>query len=150
MSDRRPRAATADKAVERRRRTARDERPLAPWGEFPLSELLVLGGLTMLVIGFLAASPPILFLGLLFGSLGGLEVAAREHLAGYQSHTLLLSGAVAMLVLTGLVILIPGVGALGVRIAVAAVAFAAAAAGFRALFRRRSGGAGMRVRGFRA
>src|ERR687897_1984351 len=71
--------------------------PSAPWGSFPLTELVVLVALVLLVAGFFVAPPrgPVMLgAGLVLGSLAGLELAAREHLAGYRSHTLLLGGAV--------------------------------------------------------
>ena len=55
--------------------------------------------------------------GLVLGSLAGLELSAREHFAGYRSHTLLLAGAVGMLVFGGLFV---GVSALHPAICAAA------------------------------
>ena len=40
--------------------------------------------------------------GLVLGSLAGLELAVREHFAGYRSHTLLLAGAIGVAVVAGL------------------------------------------------
>jgi hypothetical protein len=74
----------------------------------------------------------------------GLEVALREHLGGYRSHTTLLSG----------------VGAIGVMallhfgprlhretiVPVAVVVFGLGFIGWRALFKKRSGGFGVKVR----
>src|ERR687897_519456 len=77
--------------------TGRSGTPSAPWGSFPLTELVVLVALVLLVAGFFVAPPrgPVMLgAGLVLGSLAGLELAAREHLAGYRSHTLLLGGAV--------------------------------------------------------
>ena len=45
--------------------------------------------------------------GLALGSLAGLELSAREHFAGYRSHTLLLAGAAALIVLAALFFLAP-------------------------------------------
>ncbi len=84
-----------------RRRTA-DERPPAPWGSFPLAELTVLAGIVMLVIGVVTQSPTGIGVGVVLAALGGLEVSAREHFAGYRSHTTLLSGVVFVLVTGGL------------------------------------------------
>src|SRR3712207_3872802 len=73
-----------------------DEPPPAPWGSFPLSELVVLVALILLVAGFVTEPPRgaiMIGAGLVLGSLAGLELSLREHLAGYRSHTLLLAGA---------------------------------------------------------
>ena len=45
--------------------------------------------------------------GLALGALAGLELSIREHFAGYRSHTLLLSGTVAVAVLVSLAYLVP-------------------------------------------
>ena len=39
--------------------------------------------------------------GLVLGSLAGLELSVREHFAGYRSHTLLLAAAVGVATLGG-------------------------------------------------
>jgi uncharacterized membrane protein YhiD involved in acid resistance len=75
------------------------------------------------------------------GSLAGLELAIREHFAGFRSHTLVLAGAgavatIAVLVLAGL----PQPVALAAGIAVLVSAFVA----LRNAFRRRSGGLSFR------
>ena len=85
--------------------------------------------------------------GLVLGSLAGLEVAAREHFAGYRSHTLLLAGAVGIAVVVALYFLGPESLAIGVALAGGLVAFAGAAWLFGRAFRERSGGALFRVRG---
>ena len=77
-----------------------DERPPAPWGSFPLAELSVLAGIVMLVIGVVSRSPTAIGVGVVLAALGGLEVSAREHFAGYRSHTTLLAG-VAFVLVTG-------------------------------------------------
>ena len=84
--------------------------------------------------------------GLVLGSLAGLELSVREHFAGYRSHTALLSGAAALAVLAILFFVGPeGLPPVG-RIAAAAAAFALAAWGLTAAFRRRSGGLSFRVK----
>src|SRR5262245_53415479 len=73
-----------------------DGAPEAPWGSFPLTELVVLVALVLLVLGFFVPPPRgavMLGAGLALGSLAGLELSIREHFAGYKSHTMLLSGA---------------------------------------------------------
>lgn len=130
-----------------RRRVARDERPPAPWGSFPLQELTVLVALVMLVIGFLGSSPVTIAVGLVLGCLGGLELSVREHFAGYRSHTMLLAATafvltVATLSYAGRLDLLISFGA-GVAV------FAAAFIGLRSAFRRASGGLSFKVGGVR-
>jgi len=79
-----------------------EQRPPAPWGNFPLAELTVLAGIVMLVIGIVGRNPTALGVGVVLAGLGGLEVAVREHFAGYRSHTTLLAGTVFVLVVGGL------------------------------------------------
>lgn len=69
-----------------------DERPPAPWGNFPLGPLSVLAGLVLVVVGAIGSNPAQLGIGLALGSLGGLELSIREHFAGFRSHTTLLAG----------------------------------------------------------
>jgi hypothetical protein len=71
-----------------------EEPPKGPWGSFPLTELTVLAGLVLLILGLITGSMTQLVVGLLLGSAGGLELSIREHFAGYRSHTTLLSGVV--------------------------------------------------------
>ena len=79
--------------------------------------------------------------------LGGLEVAIREHFAGYRSHTTLLAGAAFVLV-TGLVFYAANT-ILAVALAVGAVAFAIVFYLARRAFQRASGGLSYRVGGMR-
>ncbi|HET6570080.1 MAG TPA: hypothetical protein VFG58_01140 [Solirubrobacterales bacterium] len=129
-----------------RRRTA-DERPPAPWGSFPLAELTVLGGIVSLVVGVVSQSPTAIGIGVVLAALGGLEVSAREHFAGYRSHTTLLAGVVFVLV-TGGLFYIAGL-ILAVCLVAGAVAFAAAFYGLRRAFQRASGGLAFRAGGLR-
>jgi hypothetical protein len=59
-------------------------------------ELCVLVGIVLLVLGLISNDTPhgraMLVAGLALGSLGGLDTAAREHLSGFRSHTLVLAG----------------------------------------------------------
>jgi hypothetical protein len=77
-----------------------DDRPKAPWHPFPLVELCVLAGIVLLVLGLIEHDSPhgraMLLTGLALGSLGGLDTAAREHFAGFKSHTLVLAGVPAV------------------------------------------------------
>ena len=79
------------------------EAPPAPWGSFPLVELCVLAGIVMLILGFFVVGgsrgPILIAAGLALGSIGGLELSIREHFAGYKSHTAVLAGVPALIVL---------------------------------------------------
>jgi hypothetical protein len=151
-------AATAHDAVEtrtrptRRRRPRADEPPPAPWGSFPLVELVVLIGIVMLVAGFIVSGNQgtvLIVTGLALASLGGLELAIREHFAGYRSHTLVLAGTAAVACLAALFIAAPSLLSPPLRIAAAVAVFAFAAWGLTVVFRRASGGLAFRIRGFR-
>jgi hypothetical protein len=90
------------------RRTARDERPQGPWGSFPLTELTILVGLVLLVLGFVrsdAQGTVLIGVGISIAGLGGLELAVREHFAGYRSHSALLAFACAVFAGGALVVL---------------------------------------------
>ena len=134
------------RASPRPGRPSVDERPQAPWGSFPLSELIILLGLVLMVWGLATWSSQgnVRFgAGLALASLGGLELALREHLAGYRSHSSLLAGAAGLAVVTGLA-LGPGPHVAWALTIVFAVVFGAAFYGLRELFKRRSGGLGFR------
>lgn len=142
----------ATKAGKRPRRQGLDDPPAAAWGSFPLVELVVLVAIVMLIGGFIVSGTQgnvMIGTGLALGSLAGLELSAREHFAGYRSHTLLLAGAVALVVLAALFFLGPsGLPPLA-RIAIAAAAFGIAAWWLTTMFRRRSGGLSFRLSGLR-
>jgi hypothetical protein len=77
-----------------------DERPKAPWHPFPLVELCVLAGIVLIVLGLLNSGSDhgraMLLCGLVLGSLGGFDTAAREHFAGFRSHSMMLAGVPAV------------------------------------------------------
>ena len=90
-----------------RRRRARvrpppaSERPKAPWGSFPLSELIILVGIVVIFWGLFSGGGEgneRVAAGLVLASLGGGELALREHLAGFRSHSTLLAGVAAFVV----------------------------------------------------
>jgi hypothetical protein len=145
----RARAVAAGQAPRTRPRPGRpsfEERPPAPWGSFPLSELVVLLGIVLMIWGLVTWSGGgnVRFgAGLVVAALGGLELSLREHLAGFRSHTTLLSGVAAFSVVTVLA-LGPGPTRLWVLAVVAAAVFAGSFWALRALFKRRSGGLGFR------
>jgi hypothetical protein len=130
------------------RQRAGDERPPAPWGSFPLAELVILAGIVSLLIGLVGTKPTAIGLGVVLAGLGGLEVSLREHLAGYRSHTTLLAGTVFVLVVAGLFYF--GGQILLVCLAAGAVAFLIAFAILRRAFRRASGGLSFKVGGQRS
>jgi hypothetical protein len=76
-------------------------------------------------------------------ALGGLELAIREHFAGFRSHTTLLAAAAAFAVVTVLA-LSTGPYPLWALLAIAAAVFGSAFYGLRQLFKRRSGGLSFR------
>jgi hypothetical protein len=140
-----PKEAAASPPPAPARTAARtDGPPQAPWGSFPLTELVVLVALVFLVLGFVVPPPRgavLLGAGLALGSLGGLELAIREHFAGYKSHTLLLAGAIGVAVVAALYFLGPDSLAIWVCLLAGAVALGIATWFFAGAFRRRSGGA---------
>jgi hypothetical protein len=140
----------AERDAARRERPARrrstSERPRAAWGSFPLSELVILIGIVVMVWGFLSGQdqgPERVAAGLLIASLGGGELALREHLAGYRSHSALLAGVAAFAVVTA-VALAFGPVKVWVLLLSGVPVFAGAFYAMRELFKRRSGGLGFR------
>jgi hypothetical protein len=154
---RRRAAATAsgqDRAArsQRRERSSRGrptvaERPPAPWGSFPLVEIVVLIALVLIVSSFFVGGVrggTMLLAGLALGSLAGLELSIREHFAGYRSHSMLLAGAVALVAMV-LTFVIGGASGVPVLILpVAVIVFAVAFWWFRRAFSRRTGGVSFR------
>jgi hypothetical protein len=143
---RRARSGEGARPKPRPGRPTIDERPPAPWGSFPLSELLILLGIALMLWGLFSWSSDgnLRFAaGLALASLGGAELALREHLAGYRSHSTLLAGVTAFVFVT-LLALGPGPKLLWILVLIAAVVFGIAFYGFRELFKRRSGGLGFR------
>jgi hypothetical protein len=126
------------------RRATRD-RPTAPWGSFPLSELVILLGLVLILWGAARGSGggEMLASGLVIASLGGGELALREHLGGYRSHSSLLAGVAAFVAVT-VVALGLGPVQVWILVVVGAVVFAATFYAMREIFKRRSGGLGFR------
>lgn len=130
-----------------RRVSAPDERPPAPWGKAPLAELVILAGIVALAVGVIGGHPTAIGLGVALAGLGGLEVAIREHFAGYRSHTTMLAGAVFVFT-TGLVFYAAD-QILAVALAIGAVAFAISFFLARRAFQRASGGLSYRIGGMR-
>jgi hypothetical protein len=120
-------------------------RPPAPWGRFPLSELVILIGIVLIVWGAIGGrdGEERLVAGLIVASLGGGELALREHLAGYRSHSALLAGVAAFVAVTVVAL---GLGPVKVWLlmVLGAAVFAGAFYAMREVFKRRSGGLGFR------
>lgn len=128
------------------RRSRRDDAPQSPWGSFPLIELCALAAIVLGVCGLVVGgrSGGVLLTGaMLLGSVAGLEVAIREHVGGYRSHTLVLSGVLAVATLA---VLFFADVARTTMLPIAAVVLVVAFVALRQLFKRRSGGVGVRVR----
>lgn len=150
---RRAEAMARGEAPQARRRsrpgkTSFEDRPPAPWGKFPLVEIVVLIALVLLVGSFLVDSSrrgPMLLGGLALGSLAGLELSIREHFGGFRSHSALLAGAVAAAAITATYFITTG-GRASVAVVpvVGGVVFMAAFWLFRQAFARRTGGVGFR------
>jgi hypothetical protein len=129
-----------------RPRARMEEAPKAPWSPFPLVELVVLIALVLTVVGFVTEGPrraALLGCGIALVSLAGLELALREHFAGYRSHSTLLAAAAAIAVDAPLFLLtaIPQIALLVLAVAV----FGGVHVLARNAFRKRSGGMGFRA-----
>jgi hypothetical protein len=135
-----------DAAGHRPARRPPRERPPAPWGRFPLVELVVLLALGLLIAGFFvqgARGATMIGAGIALGSLAGLELSIREHLAGYRSHSTVLAGSVAVLALGAGYFLLPA-KLVGINLLIGAVVFGVCFYALREVFKRRSGGLGFR------
>ncbi|HEV7563631.1 MAG TPA: hypothetical protein VGO24_09020 [Solirubrobacterales bacterium] len=113
----------------------------------PLAELVILAGIIALVYGIVGQHPTAIGLGVALAGLGGMEVAIREHFAGYRSHTTLMAGAVFVFTVGGFYYLADQI--LAVCLAIGAVAFVIAFYLARRAFQRASGGLGYRIGGMR-
>jgi hypothetical protein len=131
-----------------RSRTATGARPPAPWGSFPLGELVVLLGIVLIVWGAIRWDERgrVMFVaGFTIASLAGLELSVREHFAGFRSHTTLLAAA-AGFVATIATFLVAGSSATAGLVVplVGGLVFALCFYLLRQVFRRRSGGLSFR------
>jgi lysylphosphatidylglycerol synthetase-like protein (DUF2156 family) len=124
-----------------------DERPPAPWGNAPLAELAILAGIICLAIGIFGSHETLIGVGVGLAGVGGMEVAIREHFAGYRSHTTLLAGFV-FVVVTGVLFYAVGL-VLAYALPIGAVCFAVAFYLARRAFQRASGGLSFRIGGMR-
>ena len=120
--------------------------PKAPWSPFPLTELVVLLAMALIVGGVLTDGGrrgALLGCGFALVSMAGLELAVREHFAGYRSHSTLLAAASAIVVDAPLFLWtgLPQIALLAIGI----VVFVAVLTRLRRAFRARSGGIGFRA-----
>ena len=130
------------------RRRGSAEPPPAPWGKFPLTELVVLLGIGLAIGGVIVwgtQGRTMIAAGFALMCLSGLEVSIREHFAGHRSHSSLLAGAAAVAAMIG-TLYAAGTGGLvlGAVLVIGAAIFAASFWGLRRTFRRRSGGLSFR------
>lgn len=106
---------------------------------------MILAGIISLAIGAIGGHPTAIALGVALAGLGGMEVAIREHFAGWRSHTTLLAGTAFVLV-TGLVFYVAD-QILAVALGLGALAFAIVFYLARRAFQRASGGLSFRAGG---
>ncbi len=128
------------------RRSRTLEAPKAPWAPVPLGEIAILAGMVAIVAGFLRGGDRagrLLVIGFALVSVAGLELAVREHRAGYRSHSSLLAGAAAILLVVPFFFLtaVP----YEVLLVLGVACFVAAFRGLRTLFARRAQGLGFRA-----
>jgi hypothetical protein len=124
-----------------------DERPPAPWGKAPLAELAILAGIICLGIGVFGGHQTLIGVGVGLAAVGGMEVAIREHFAGYRSHTTLLAGFVFVVVVA--VLYYAANMVLAYALPIGAVCFAVIFYVARRAFQRASGGLSFRIGGMR-
>lgn len=111
----------------------------------------MLVGLVLLVLGFTSGSMQgtvMVVVGIALASLGGLELAIREHFTGYRSHSALLAAACAVLTaaaVVALAVLIFGSFVPLVPVATGTLVFIPAFMALRGAFKRASGGLSYRI-----
>jgi hypothetical protein len=139
-------AGSQERRSYSRGRPSIDDRPPAPWGNFPLSELAVLVSIVLIVGSFIVRGDRGVLMfaaGLLLGTLAGLEVSIREHFAGFRSHSSLLAGSAAILTITAIA-LAAGEVFIPILLAAGLAVFGIAFWSLREAFKRRSGGVSFR------
>ena len=128
------------------RRARLDEAPRPPWAPVPLTEICILGGAVLMVVGLVGGGSSrglLLGFGFALVFLATIEMALREHLAGYRSHSALIAGCAAAVAL-GAAALLGGLPRIALA-AVAAVVFVAVFVMMRSLFKSRAGGMSWRA-----
>ncbi|WP_372790512.1 hypothetical protein [Paraconexibacter sp.] len=94
----RPAAAAARRGRPVDRKARREEAPQALWHPVPVTETLIFIGLVLVLIGFFTNAIAMLAIGMVIVSVAALELAIREHFAGYKSHSALLAAVCAVVV----------------------------------------------------
>lgn len=128
------------------RRARLDEAPRPPWAPVPLTEICILGGAVLMVVGLVGGGSSrglLLGFGFALVFLATIEMALREHLAGYRSHSALIAGCAAAVAL-GAAALLAGLPRIALA-AVAAVVFVAVFVMMRSIFKSRAGGMSWRA-----
>ncbi len=99
-------------------------------------------GIVLLVLGFFVVKGTrggvMIGVGVALASLAGLELSVREHFAGYRSHSLLLAGFAAAVVLAALFYLAPSVPIV-IRLVIGGLLFVGGGWTLSRLFERRAG-----------
>ncbi len=83
----------------------REEAPKALWHPLPITELLILVGIVVAVIGLVGGGIPMTIGGLVILGSASTELAYREHFAGYRSHSAMLASVVAVIGVTAVAFL---------------------------------------------
>src|SRR3954454_9832922 len=125
-------------------RTSIDDRPPAPWGSFPLVELVVLLALILIVAGFIIRGErggTMIVGGFALGSFAGTELSVREHFGCFRSHTTLLAAVTGFLARSVTYVITKD---RTITPAVAVLVFMPAFWAYRQAFMRRTGGAAFR------
>ena len=140
-----PQAPARERSLRTTRRAHLDEAPRSPWHPVPLTELCILVGMVLLGAALLGGGPQGLLVGfgLVLVVLATGELALREHLAGYRSHSSLLAGLAAIGTAAPLAALLQPPKS--VVMAAAVIVFLLVLQLARELFRRRSGGMSWRA-----
>jgi len=88
-----PRAAPRPARPERPITATPDQRPKAPWHPLPVTEVAIFVGAVAMIVGFVQGRDglPVTLVGMAVCGLAVLELSAREHFAGFRSHSLLLA-----------------------------------------------------------
>jgi hypothetical protein len=133
-----PRPAPA----ELRRKARAEDRPPAPWGNVPLGELTTLAGIVVLVVGFVTSSAQLIAVGFALVALSATELAAREHFAGFRSHSALLG--LVLGAATAILLIVVGAPR-ELQIGLAFVAFLGGFWLLRRAFQAKTGGMGFRA-----
>ena len=96
----------------------------------------------MLAIGFIGGgdrAPLLIGIGIGLAAIGGLELAIREHFAGFRSHSMLLGGVPAIATLALLSYADPDAVSPVTRVVIAGVVFVASSYGLAMMFKRKAG-----------